>query len=132
MDWLTTLAELGNTVLPWVATLVVGILGKYVWAKIGSDRIRGILDRATQEIFDAVVEVNQAYVSGIRKGREDGSLTQDEKDAARKMALDVAKSNLGPKGFMRLSRVLGGDEAAKSWATTKIEKAVGVLKVNPS
>ena len=115
---------------------LAGILGtRYLWGKITTDWARGIAQRAYNEVVDAVLEVWQTYVSEIVKDRADGVLTDAEKAEAKQRALDIAKSNLGPKGLARLARALGfgsltGTDTAQtsSWIGSKVETAVASLK----
>lgn len=128
MDWTVILVDVGQAVIPWIATFVLGLLGKYVYSKIENETWRGIATRATAEVFDAAQEIHQTYVKQIKKGREDGKLTDGEKAAAKKAAVDTAKANLGMKGFTRLAKVIGGANAAEKYLATKVESAVSSLK----
>lgn len=128
MDWITWVVDLGEKVLPWLATILVGLLSKYVWNRISSEYWSGVLNRATTEIFDAAQEVHQTFVAGIKAGRADGTLSDAEKAQAKQSAIDIAKSNLGPKGFARLAKIFGGEGAANSWIGNKVETSVANLK----
>lgn len=128
MDWNTILVDIGQTAIPWVVTLLVGLLSKYVYSKIQNDYWRGVTERATEEVFAAAQEVHQTYVKGIKAGRADGKLTDGEKAAAKDAALKTAKSNLGSKGFQRLAKVMGGEGAADKWLGTRVESSVSALK----
>jgi len=130
MDWVQILfVDLGQQLIPWVATFVLGILGKYVYSKIGNEYWRNVTSIATQEVFDAAQEIHQTYVKAIKKGRADGQLTGDEKKEASKLAIAAAKSNLGMKGFARLAKVMGGKSAATSYLASKVESSVNAMKV---
>lgn len=121
----------GDSVIMWVAAGLLALIGRYVVAKIGSEKIRTYVGRAVMEVSDAVKEVYQTYVSALKASNVDGRLTDDEQAEAFTMALDIAKSNLGAKGLERLARILGigSDPAAlDAWLGTKVESAVASLK----
>lgn len=131
MDWTSVIVDLGGKVLPWALTALAGVLIKYAYSKVKSDYWRGVLTTATNEIFDAVRETHQTYVDEIKKGREDGKLTDEEKATAKDKALATAKSNIGSKGFARLARIFGGEKAAIAWMGTKVEASVAATKADP-
>jgi len=126
--WILIIVDIGEKLVPWLITIVLGLLGKYVYAKIKSDHWRDIIGRATAEVFDVVRDVHQVYVKQIRKQNEDGKLTVKEKAIAKELAFKTLKANLGPKGFARLVKVIGGETATVGWAATKIESAVSAIK----
>jgi len=120
-------AEYGMRALVFVATVLGGFLTRYVWVLIKNATARAILERGYGETRDAVLEVAQTYVDELRKGREDGSLTPEEKANALAKAVAAAKANLGRKGLARLGRVLGVD--VDSWLQSKVEATVKAIKL---
>lgn len=131
METLLQILTSADSVIMWVGAALLGLLGKYVIAKIGNENIRNYVGRAVLEVSDAVKETYQTYVSALKAANADGKLSEEEQDAAFKMALDIAKSNLGAKGLERLGRILGfgtDAEALDSWLGTKVESAVASLK----
>jgi len=125
------IAEYGDKIGALFAAALVAVLGRYVWDKINRESLRAIAQRACAEVIDAVLEVWQTYVSGLKKGRDDGQLTDEEKAIAKRMAIETAKTNLGAKGLARLARALGfGTDLAKveNWIGSKAETAIATLK----
>lgn len=117
----------GDHVIAWVAAFVVGLIGKWVIAKIDSERVRKYVGRALDEVYDAVGEVWQTYVKGIKEGASDGKLTIGEKRAAKAKAIATARANIGKEGLARLTRILGTD-ALDGWLATKVESTVTKFK----
>lgn len=127
MDWNIILVDVGQAVVPWAVTFLVGLLSKYVYSKIQSDFWRSVATNATTEVFDAAQEVHQTYIKQIKKGREDGVLTDEERAKAKRMAVETAKSNLGAKGVARLGKIVGA-QGVDNYLSTKVESAVSALK----
>lgn len=90
---------------------------------VDSDEVLKYTRRAWMEVRAAVLEVEQTYVLAIKQGLADGKLTADEKAAAKKKALDIARSNIGVKGLKRLARVFD----VEKWMETHVEAFVGAL-----
>ncbi len=120
------LATYGMDVVSWVLAALGALLSAYVWTLLRTGYARDALQRAWIEIQGAVTEVSQTYVDEIRRGRSDGVLTEEERSAARRRAVAIAKENLGRKGLARLARVLGMD--AHNWIVSKTEQAVRLAK----
>ncbi len=120
----------GGPALMWLLAGLTGLLTKFVWDLIKNAKLRGLLSRAYAEIRDAVLEVNQTYVDALKKGREDGTLTDIEKAEAKDLAMDSFKSNFGRKGLKALGRVIG--VSLDSWLSSKTEAAVAELKAGAS
>jgi hypothetical protein len=125
-DFLYNVLMSGDSVIVWVATLVVGLIGKYVLAKIGNETVKKYVGRALDEVYDATGEIHQTYVKALKEANADGKLTAEEKAEAKRMALDVAKANIGSKGLARLGRILGID-SVDDWLDTKVEASVAKL-----
>lgn len=125
-----TYATYGPDVVAWVlaalgtaGTFLLGLMGVARWSAL----VRGVIQRAWVEVQGAVLEINQTYVSELRKAREDGELTEAEKLTARTRAVEVAKANLGKKGLARLARVVGINP--DEWIASKVEQAVAKTKI---
>src|SRR5690606_7267735 len=95
-----------------------------VWVKVGNEYVRGVLERAWQEVKAAVAEVAQVYADALKAANKDGKLTDREKAEAKNLAIEVAKSNLGKKGLAALARILGAGDAVEKWLGNKVEAAV--------
>jgi len=125
---LTLFGDHGPTVLAWLLALLTGVLVRYVWVKVGNEYVRGVLERAWQEVKAAVAEVAQVYADALKAANKDGKLTDREKAEAKNLAIEVAKSNLGKKGLAALARILGAGDAVEKWLGNKVEAAVKSLK----
>jgi len=134
---LQTIARYTPEIAALAFTLLGTILTRYVWVKVQHDWSRGVIQRGYAELVDAVLEVWQAYVSGIKEGAADGKLTEEEAQTAKQQAIAIAKSNLGEKGLRRLARALGFSdlggaithtELVDRWLESKSETAVASLK----
>lgn len=135
------IANHGDTAAAWTLAGLATLLARYVWARISSEVLRGVLVRLQQEVFAAVAEVWQTYVSELKASRADGKLEEDEKKQALQMALATLRTNLGSKGLARLARVIGAtgwlgsllsryDETkVDGYLTTQIEGAVNAMKL---
>jgi hypothetical protein len=120
----------GQSVVWWVLSALGMVLSRFVWVKLKNEWARAFLGRVYAEIDDAVKEVYQVYVDAIRARSADGKLTDAEKSEAKAMAIESAKSNLGPKGIKRLLKVLGLNTGAlDNWLGTKVEASVRNAKI---
>lgn len=126
------LVEYGPKVLVWVLAAIGGLIARHVATLTKKVWAQGIISRAWAEIRDAVEEVSQVYVDAIRKARADGKLTEEEKEEAKRMAIESFKSNFGgEEALKRLARALGIADAM-SWVESKLEVAVKDAKpLNP-
>jgi len=125
------IAEYGDKIGALLAAVVAALLGRYVWDKMNREALRAVTQRACAEVIDAVLETWQSYVSTLKVARVDGTLTEEERQEAKRRAIATAKSNLGPKGLARLARALGfGADLTKveSWIGSKTESAIATLK----
>lgn len=117
----------GDEVVAWLGSALAAVFVRYVIARIGHEGAREIAGRAAAEVFEAVEEVWQTYVSEIKAGNADGILTEEEKAEAKSRAIGIAKSNLGAKGLARLARALGMD-SVDAWLGSRVESSVSKLK----
>lgn len=128
MDWMATiLVNGGDVAVTWLLVFLFGSLSALVLKTISNTTVQAILVRATEEVKDAVLEVEQTYVKALKAANADGKLTDEEKKAAMDKAIAIAKSNIGMKGLKRLARVVGID-AVTSWLETKAEATVATIK----
>ncbi len=107
-----------------LAVLGLG-LTRYVFVLIDNNIIRESLVRLWDETKAAVLEVGQTYVDALKEASLDGKLTDEEKAEAKSKAIAIAKSNLGKKGLLRLSRILDIDK----WIGGKVEAFVRESKM---
>lgn len=117
------IAEYGAQALGWVLSGLGLLLARYVWARIGNELLRGVLQRTWLEVESAVKEVGQTYADALRHARSDGQLTKMEREIAKQQAIDIVKTNLGTKGLKRLARILDLD-SVEDWLSNKIEASV--------
>src|SRR5690606_39757746 len=137
MEWLEQLwIEIVPYLAPALATLIVAFLGlgtaylRRLAAQIENDVGRRSLDSAIAEAYlaasTAVREAQQTLVDEWRKGREDGTLTPEE----RRLAMDAART-----AFFRVisERALEVLEAARGpvddWLDDLLEAQVQTLKI---
>ena len=136
MEWLEQLwIEMVPYLTPALATLIVAFLGlgtaylRRLAAQIENDVGRRSLDSAIAEAYlaaaTAVREAQQTLVDEWRRGREDGTLTPNE----RRQALEAARA-----AFFRVisARALDVLQAAwgpvEEWLDSLLEAQVQVLK----
>lgn len=82
-----------EAVIAAVVTLVAGYVARWAWVR------KWRLEKAVECLAIGVRETYTEYVRGIKMGREDGTLTADERDAAMNMALEKAKALAISAGF---------------------------------
>lgn len=128
MEWTQRLLDLGAQLLPWVGSVLMALLTRYVFKKTKNESVSNLLARATAEIGDVAKEVAQVYVDALKKGTADGKLTDQEKRMAKNIALQKIKDNLGPTLIPRLIAVLGDANKMESWIETKLEASIRELK----
>ena len=119
------IATYGDTATNWLLVAISAILARYIYVLIESTVTRRYVSALWDEVRAAVLEVEQTYVAALRRGREDGLLTDDEKAEARKLAIETAKSNFGLKGLKRLAKIFDVDK----WIGTKLEATVAAVKL---
>jgi len=93
--------------------------------KIKDEKMKSALMRVTDAAEVAVLSTTQTYVDELRKGREDGVLTAEERAAAFDKAMEKAKASLGKEGAKQLTEHLKiSEEELKIFLESKIEAAV--------
>lgn len=96
MNWGDVGVRLIEILLPIIGTLITALIGlgvaylnKHI-QKIGNEVARDSLEAAICELYrvasDAVKHTNQVYVDDIKKAREDGKLTEEERREAMQKA----------------------------------------------
>jgi hypothetical protein len=127
------LASLLPAIIAALSPVIVALLGvlsaklvELINAKAKNETVKGILARLTAAVTDAVGEVYQAEAEALKEAMADGKLSDAEKARLRQIAVDHAKSYLGPKGLAELMAVLGlATEAdADKVIAGKIEKVI--------
>lgn len=118
------IADYGLTVIGLVFMGLGIVATKFLYGKDKDSKRNGYIRNALIETEAAVEEVFQVYVREAKKGRADGSWTEEEKALAKAKALDIAKSNIGTKGLKRLAKVFD----VEHWIGNKIEAFVGEKK----
>lgn len=138
MNWNDVVYDL----LPIVWPVLLIVVGGYLVPKLKElleEKIAGekhnyaeaVAIRATDAIYTATAEIGQTYVDAIKEGKADGKLDDAEKAEAKKRAAARAKQLIGPEGIRVLSEVLGGEYAAETFISSKIEAAIKDAKSRP-
>lgn len=131
--------DLMQTLVPALGSLLIALiswltyyLANLIKAKVSNTYLQGALVRLDDAVFSAVRMVSQTYVDAIKDASADGTLTNEEKYAAKTKALDAAKSYLGAKGLALITQVLGlTGPALDAYLGGKIETAVAVVNAVP-
>lgn len=122
------IAQYGLPVLYWILALLAGLVSKHVVTLTSNKWAQGVIQRAYVEIDDAVKLVAQTYVDEIKRASEDGSLSEEEKLVAKKMAVEVFKDNFGGSAALkRLAKALGLNDVV-GWVVDKVEVSVATNK----
>lgn len=128
--------DLLGTLVPAVGSLLIALLSwvavyaaNLIKAKVANTYLQGVLVRLDDAVYTAVKMVTQTYVDAIKEASADGTLTADEKMAAKQKAIDAVKDYLGAKGLATIAQVLGlTGSAVDSFLGAKIEAAVATTK----
>jgi hypothetical protein len=107
-----------------ILSALTGILAKafqFLAEKVKIQKISSIIGRIDDLAIRVVGDVHQTYVKSIKASNADGKLTEEEKELAKKMALDKLKSYLGPKGLGELQWLITGDETPGQFLASVIE-----------
>jgi hypothetical protein len=105
-------------IVDYAITALVPILGSLLtlgayylngWLKqrIQHEKVRALIDRATETTGIAVAATEQTFVRELKKAREDGKLTSEEATEAAGVALHENKALLGPVFLAELESQLG-------------------------
>jgi len=89
--------------------------------------VMGLLQRAHQEVYDAVRATAQTYVDGLKKAREDGKITEEEARQARGIAWQHFKAQMGAVALAELEQIVSD---LTEWFASELEAAVGALKAS--
>ena|SRR5690625_43277 len=82
------------------------------------------IDRAHAETYASVKHVAQTYVDDLKAAREDGKLTEAEKQEALERAVAMFKVRMGQHGLQQLAAIVGDLE---EWIISQVEGAVYTL-----
>jgi len=110
------------------AGVILGAVIKWLLDKYGNKYAQAALEFLDGAIVTAVYAVNQVYVEGIKKGREDGTLTDEEKKTAFNMAKDYILKQIPPLFLAAVKKLFGGAEALNAYVETKVEAVVQEAK----
>jgi len=110
------------------AGVILGAVIKWLLDKYGNKYAQAALEFLDGAIVTAVYAVNQVYVEGIKKGKEDGVLTDEEKKTAFNMAKDYIFKQIPPKFLDALKKLFGSTEALSAHIETNIEATVQEAK----
>ena len=110
------------------AGVILGAVIKWLLDKYGNKYAKAALDFLNDIIVISVYAVNQIYVDEIKKGREDGTLTDEEKKKAKDMAWDYIFKQIPPKFLDALKKLFGSTEALSAHIETNIEATVQEAK----
>ena len=91
-----------------VITILGLILTIFKGTEIYKKHVKEKYETAISCLEAGILEVQEAYVSDIKKAREDGKLTEEEKLAARNKALNRA-NEIGAKLGIDVISILGRD-----------------------
>lgn len=120
---------LDEYLVPLVASALLaglGYLGKLIATKIKQHTVRDFFYGLQSAAENAVTAVEQTYVSEIRKSREDGTLTTEERMRAKDAAVLALKQSLGKSGKDFLKKLVGRD--LEDVLENQVESALGQLK----
>lgn len=126
--------EVVGAVLPYLATILSALAGwaalalaRWIDGKVKEERARAVLRRLNDEVWTAVLELQQTAADGLKEAQADGKLTKDHAMAIRAAALGKVKSYMGAKGLALLVRVLQPDEL-EEYILGRVEAAIADLK----
>jgi len=107
---------------------LIGFIVKWLLDKYGNKYAQAALQFLNDAIVISVTAVNQVYVDAIRAAKEDGVLTDEEKAAAKKMALEFIWSQIPAKFIDALKKMFGSEDVLASYVDKNIEAAVKDIK----
>jgi hypothetical protein len=117
--------------LKWGMSKLTTILGDYVEKKTSNETIVTFIKRVDVAAMRVVKSVYMTYVEAIKtdQGR---TLTEEERQRAKGLALDKLKSYLGPAGLEELATIFGYTQAQRDkYLDDHIEAAVYDAKHGP-
>ncbi len=104
--------------LAWALAKLTAYLGE----KVKNEYWKGVVMRTDDAVMNAVKSVYQSFVSGLKDKEK---FTEEDKKAAKAMAVQAAKDMMGTKGMEEAAKVLGMDDLKMS---DKVEAAVADMK----
>ena len=123
------LAQIGLDALKALSPVILALIGwigllieKQIRAKIKNEALQNALSRLDTVIIDAVKEVQQTFVSGLKKP------TAEDFKKAKSMALATIETHLGKRGQEELKLILGLEDLYPL-INTKLEAHVLDIKM---
>lgn len=114
------------TVLGPLLVLALGQLAAFLRAKAGESKAAGVALVFTEAAHSVVAELEVTLKPKLQAALADGVLTQAEKDALKKAALDALKTRLPATALQSASAVFG--PMLDTWLGGLIERAVSAQK----
>jgi hypothetical protein len=130
---LPLLAQVVNQLAPLVATLLAA-LGSWVLLelkkRITSARGLDIINKVSSLTETVVLDIEQTVLSALRDGAADGTLSREDAENAKVIALAKIKAYLGPKGKKEALAAFGfaDDSDLDAFINSHIEAAVAKAK----
>lgn len=120
--------DYGPAVLAAVFIGLSWLYSRFLADKIENERVGQMIAAAGQELRAVVTEVINTHVEALKLANADGKLTDSEKAAAKKMAIDKFKENFGVTGIKRMTKILGISGSVDSWLGTQVEATLADMK----
>jgi predicted anti-sigma-YlaC factor YlaD len=108
-----------------VITLLVIYATRWLAARTSSTRLASFLTLIGNVVNTAVLDIEQTMVAGLKKGREDGKLTDEEKVDVLNACIDRARKLLGEQGVALAQSAAGmGRDELDAYLKSHIEAEV--------
>lgn len=108
-----------------ISGVIVPLVSWYIKKKVDNERLQQTLLRLNEAVMTGVGHAGQTYVRAIKRGREDGHLTLDEKREAKTMAIVAARESITPKLRKEVNKLIGDFDSVLS---TRIEAKIAENK----
>jgi len=128
-------AALADSLIPALGVLASALVGLAMWGlrllakKVENDWIRGVMERSTESVNRAFLEVEQTFVAHAKDKNGDGKLSKEEAGEALDLAVGKAKAYIGQKGLNELGKILGGSDIIDSFLGSGVEANVAKKKL---
>jgi hypothetical protein len=130
-DFIVRVTELlGALVLGGIGYLLKKTID-FVSSKSNSAWVRGVLGRVDGLAMRIVREIYQKEIEALKEAREDGKLTDEEKERFKTIAMDTLKEYVGPKGIKELTALLGASGKIDKFLSSTIEATIATEKTRP-
>jgi len=104
----------------WLGRMIV----VHLLSRVGNEFLRALLGRAWEEARLVLDDAYKAYTLQMMRAKADGTVTEDERAEAKKLALDAAKQHLGWRMLVgHLIKILTG-ASASAWLEKKAEEQI--------